>query len=100
MGKCATGKCVDHNATACAIWALDDECVKNPGMMNAECPATCGVCSMVCHDKDDSCLAWAVDGQCDSNPEGMLTLCPAACGVCHDLEIFYRGAIGGEKDEL
>jgi hypothetical protein len=100
VGKCATGKCEDHNTTACAIWALDDECLKNPGMMNAECPQSCGVCSMVCHDKDPSCLAWAVEGQCESNAEGMLTLCPAACGVCHDLEIFYRGAIGPMKEEL
>jgi hypothetical protein len=69
-------------------------------MMNAECPQSCGVCSMVCHDKDPSCLAWAVEGQCESNAEGMLTLCPAACGVCHDLEIFYRGAIGPMKEEL
>ena len=55
---------------------------------------------MVCHDKDPSCLTWAIDGQCEKNPEGMLTLCPAACGVCHDLEIFYRGAIAPEKEEL
>jgi hypothetical protein len=101
VGKCATGKCVDHNETACAIWALDDECLKNTGMMNAECPMSCGVCSMVCQDKEEGCLSWAVEGQCESNAEGMLTLCPAACGVCHDLEIFYRGAIGGGgKDEL
>ena len=26
----APGGCADKNATACAIWALDDECVKNP----------------------------------------------------------------------
>jgi len=95
------GPCEDKNVTACTVWALEDECLKNPAMMHAECPATCGVCTTVCQDKDKGCLAWATEGHCESNAEGMLTLCPQACGVCHDLELFYRGANGlGPKDEL
>ena len=68
--------------------------------MQVECAATCGTCTTVCEDKSKDCGSWAVDGQCDSNPEGMLTTCPQSCGLCHDLELFYRGAIGGDKDEL
>jgi len=91
----------DTNATACAIWALEDECLKNPAHMFQACAAPCGACSNVCEDKDKSCLAWAEEGQCESNPTAMLSLCPQSCGVCHDLELFYRTAIGGEsKDEL
>merc|ERR1711924_51544 len=92
--------CADTNSTACAIWALDEECSKNPAMMLAECPVTCGVCTTVCEDKSKDCANWASEGHCDSNPEGMLANCPQACGVCHELELFYRGANGGTKDEL
>merc|ERR1712046_189062 len=88
------GPCVDKNATACAVWALADECLKNPTMMHAECAATCGVCSIVCEDKHESCAAWAEEGHCETNPEGTPTTCPQSCGVCHDLEIFYHGANG------
>ena len=69
-------------------------------MMLAECPVTCGTCTTVCEDKSKDCPNWATEGQCDSNPAGMLATCPQSCGVCHDLELFYRGAIGGDKDEL
>merc|ERR1719409_1795054 len=87
MCKAETG-CADKNATACAIWALEDECIKNPGMMMAECAATCGVCTVACEDKSKDCPNWATEGQCDSNPEGMLTTCPQSCGLCHELELF------------
>ena len=68
--------------------------------MMSECASTCGVCTMGCEDKSKDCLSWATEGQCESNPDGMLTTCPQACGVCHELELFYRGANGGNKDEL
>merc|ERR1719482_1066115 len=97
--KTPTG-CVDKNATACAIWALEDECTKNPTMMMTDCAVTCGVCSTVCEDKAKDCANWASEGQCESNPDGMLTTCPQSCGLCHELEHFYRGAIDGHKDEL
>jgi len=97
--KTETG-CTDKNSTACAIWALDEECTKNPAMMLVECAATCGTCNVVCEDKSKDCANWASEGQCTSNAEGMLTTCPQSCGLCHDLELFYRGAIGGDKDEL
>merc|ERR1719247_236684 len=90
--------CADKNTTACAIWALDEECSKNPAMMLAECPVTCGTCINVCEDKSKDCPQWAKDGQCEANSEGMLTTCPQSCGLCHDLELFYRGANGGNKD--
>ena len=61
-----------QNATACAVWALDDECLKNPGMMHAECPDTCGVCSVVCQDKDESCQVCILDGR---NTELTCTAC-------------------------
>ena len=69
-------------------------------MMLAECPVTCGTCLDVCADKSKDCQTWATEGQCEKNSEGMLTTCPQSCGLCHDLELFYRGAIGGTKDEL
>jgi hypothetical protein len=95
---CKTG-CADKNATSCAVWALEDECMKNPAMMLQECPDTCGVCSKVCEDKSKDCGTWATEGHCESNPDGMLSTCPQACGLCHELEKFYRSAIG-DKDEL
>jgi len=54
--------CKDTNTTACAVWAMDDQCTLNPGHMNRVCPATCGVCTQVCEDKNDSCKAWAKEG--------------------------------------
>jgi len=96
---CKDTVCADKNTTACTIWGLNDECLKNPAMMLAECPVTCGVCTEVCQDKDPSCADWAIDGQCDSNEEAMLTLCPQSCGVCQQLEKFYHGG-NGLKDEL
>ena len=68
--------------------------------MMAECPSSCGVCTMACEDKSKDCAQWMSEGNCDSNPEGMLTTCPQSCGLCHELETFYRGANGGPKDEL
>ena len=101
VSACSEEKgCVDKNSTACAIWALDEECVKNPAMMMVECAATCGTCSVVCEDKSKDCASWASEGQCSANPDGMLATCPQSCGLCHELEHFYRGAIGGDKDEL
>uniref|UniRef100_A0A7S4EX92 ShKT domain-containing protein n=1 Tax=Chrysotila carterae TaxID=13221 RepID=A0A7S4EX92_CHRCT len=97
---CKEGKCEDKNATACAIWALRDECLFNPQHMFQECPASCGVCSTVCEDKSTDCQNWAEDGQCEVNPDGMLTMCPQSCGVCQQLEQFYHNGIGGDKDEL
>jgi len=99
MPSCKTG-CEDKNLTSCAIWALNDECMKNPAMMLADCPASCGVCSNVCENKNADCAQWAVDGQCEENKEAMLKLCPQSCGVCHDLEMFYHTGIEGDKDEL
>ena len=47
------------------------------------------------------CIGQSTEGQCEENPGSMLTTCPQSCGVCHDLEKFYRTAIGDEpKDEL
>jgi len=80
--------------------AMDDQCLVNPGMMNKECPVTCGVCSNVCEDKDASCKDWAKDGECEKNEAHMLVTCPSACGLCSQLERFYRTGIDGEKDEL
>jgi len=92
---------LDKNMTSCAIWQMNDECSRNPEMMQVECPATCGVCTNVCEDKEADCQNWATDGQCETNPEAMLPLCPQSCGVCQELENFYKIAIDGPpKDEL
>ena len=92
---------MDKNASACTVWGLGDECMKNPAFMMAECPRTCGACMPVCQDKSEHCQNWAKDGQCDSNPEHMLKECPQSCGECQKLEDFYKGYNGlAEKDEL
>jgi hypothetical protein len=44
-----------------------------------------------------------VRGECASNPTLMNKMCPPACGICSELEeVFYRKALGGdkEKDEI
>ena len=65
------------------------------------CPVSCGTCTKVCQDKDESCRAWAVDGECESNAAHMTTACPQSCGLCHSLEKHYSTLHGGEeKDEL
>ena len=69
---------------------MDDQCLVNPGMMNKECPVTCGVCSNVCEDKEPACKDWAKDGECEKNEAHMLATCPSACGLCSQLERFYR----------
>jgi len=51
-----------------------------------ECPDSCGVCSTVCNNHDDSCLGWAKEGECESNKAFMYRVCPASCGVCQMLE--------------
>lgn len=60
-----------------------------------DCPKTCGVCTTVCADKEESCKDWASKGECEKNPASMLALCPQACGACHELEKF-----GKAKDEM
>jgi len=81
------------------MWGINDECLKNPVFMMAECPVTCGACLNVCQDKDRSCQSWALDGQCESNKAAMVNICPQSCGVCHDIEAYYKG-VNGLKDEL
>ena len=101
-GVCEVGEsCKDTNSTACAIWEVNDECLKNPDHMHRNCAGSCDVCNTVCENKNADCANWATEGQCEENPGSMLTTCPQSCGVCHDLEKFYRTAIGDEpKDEL
>jgi len=100
-GVCDAGACKDTNSTACAVWALAGQCTETPAYMNKECPATCGVCTNVCEDKESDCSNWASDGQCETNADHMLVSCPQSCGVCSKLEKFYLSAIDGEvKDEL
>ena len=39
-GVCGEGDvCADTNATACAIWAVNDECSTSPEFMHRGCPA-------------------------------------------------------------
>ena len=101
-GVCeVSSSCADTNSTACAIWEVNDECLKNPDHMHRNCAGSCDVCNTVCENKNADCANWATEGQCEENPGSMLTTCPQSCGVCHDLEKFYRTAIGDEpKDEL
>ena len=101
-GVCEVGdSCKDTNSTACAIWEVNDECLKNPDHMHRNCAGSCDVCNTVCENKNADCPNWATEGQCEENPGSMLTTCPQSCGVCHELEKFYRTAIGDEpKDEL
>ena len=42
------------------------------------CPHSCGVCSLMCSDRDDSCAAWAKDGECTKSPDYMLKECPTS----------------------
>ena len=58
------------------------------------CPTSCGLCTTVCMDHDESCRGWAKGSQCDDNKAFMYRVCPAACGICQVLE----GGAG--KDEL
>jgi len=51
-----------------------------------ECPASCGLCSTVCQDHDESCKGWAKEKQCEDNKAFMLRVCPQTCGVCGTLE--------------
>ena len=46
------------------------------------CPHTCGVCSHICADLDESCPQWAKEGECKSNADHMLKNCPTSCGIC------------------
>ena len=55
-----------------------------------ECPESCGLCTTVCQDHDESCKGWAKDGQCEDNKPFMYRVCPASCGICSDID----------KDEL
>jgi hypothetical protein len=29
----------------------------------------------------------------------MNKMCPSACGICFELEVFYRRALGGDKEK-
>jgi len=51
-----------------------------------ECPDSCGLCTTVCQDHDESCKGWAKDKQCDDNKAFMYRVCPASCGICQVLE--------------
>jgi len=86
--------------TACAIFAMRGECLRNPDHMFTSCPASCGVCTNVCEDKNVDCQLWATQGECDKNPVSMNKACPQSCGLCQQLELFYRYGISGNKDEL
>jgi len=90
-------ECHDFNATQCDIWAKAAECHNNPEVVIPMCPSSCGVCTTVCIDRDESCHQWAISGECDKESARpfMLKTCPSSCGVCHELE-----KIGATKDEL
>ena len=51
--------CKDTNVTACAIWETQGQCTETPAYMAKECPATCGICTNVCEDKETDCSNWA-----------------------------------------
>jgi len=67
-------------------WADAGECVNNPLAVMKECPSSCGLCSTVCQDHDESCKGWAKEKQCEDNKAFMLRVCPQTCGVCGTLE--------------
>ena len=92
-GVCEGVKCADKNSTQCEIWAEAGECLNNPLAVMKECPDSCGLCSTVCQDHDESCKGWAKDGQCEDNKPFMFRVCPASCGICQILE-------STDKDEL
>lgn len=41
----------------------------------------------------------ATQGECASYPTLMNKMCPSACGICFELEVFYRRALGGDKEK-
>merc|ERR1719163_2710198 len=51
-----------------------------------ECPDSCGLCSTVCQDHDESCKGWAKGKECETNKAFMYRVCPASCGICQVLE--------------
>lgn len=59
--------------------------------------SSCGVCTTVCIDRDESCHSWAVSGECEkaASRAFMAKTCPQACGTCHELE-----KLGATKEEL
>ena len=78
--------CKDKNQTQCKIWANANECNLNPLAVIPECPQSCGACSKLCVDKNDSCQAWKDDNECVRNHKRMHALCPASCGLCKDID--------------
>ena len=59
---------------------------------------SCDTPDLKCYNHDDGSEAWGFEfaGSMYKTSD----VCPQACGICHNMEIFYRGAIGGGKDEL
>merc|ERR1719160_2162336 len=43
---------------------------------------SCGVCSLMCSDREEHCASWAKEGECTSSPDYMLKECPTSCGLC------------------
>lgn len=60
--------------------ACCSECEKDH--VKSLCPHSCGACTHLCRDIEESCQAWADNGQCTENINYMYTNCPASCGVC------------------
>ena len=89
--------CADSSG-ACVGWAAYGYCTSNPGMMQQNCPETCGWCTPPssptttsqlsppppsgCVDLSGACAGWAAYGYCTSNPGMMQQNCPETCGWC------------------
>ncbi|XP_033118735.1 zinc metalloproteinase nas-13-like [Anneissia japonica] len=77
------GSCSDNDSN-CPSWAASGYCSSSSiyyQFMQANCPASCGLCS--CTDKDPVCYNWALRGYCVlPGYDFMEDYCPKSCNLC------------------
>jgi len=79
-----TLECRDHRV-ACSRWAMEGECLRNPGFMHIYCAVSCDRCRVQdnkCRDRELMCEAWAAVGECQINKPFMVRSCAKACSFC------------------
>nr|QBH70094.1 CreM12-ShK1 [Colubraria reticulata] len=67
------------NHNRCRLWAMDNECVKNPKYMLRSCALSCSVCQQDVKDSDSRCKKWAKNNGCNIIETWMQKNCKKSC---------------------